>query len=428
MNRSNLIFLVKITGLLLLLSGYFTSYSQENVTRIDSATVCPNSVLYLPVTVTNLQNVDSISLVLNFDPQTAVYIDFRQINALLKTGFYEFTLLPEGMRFSWSSSAPVSFTNTKLFDLGFKTGFASGELIWNQDLSFFRQSGGQGLTSAYQNAWLNLLPELFVVIDEIDATCASSCDANIAAYVSGGPRPYEFLWNGEPSVFDSIKSGACSGINNLRITDGNGCVLDTNYFVSQLPSTTVEVDLNPDTVYIQNPAVRFSFTEDPDIVEWLWDFGDSSEPSRERNPLHVYSTASMPDLENYRVNLRVVNAQGCDTLITKLIPVREAEVFVPNVFTPNGDNTNDFFKIAKKNDGGSASGSNYIPIDQEFIRMELVVLDRWGRKVYSSENYRNNWDGGNLPEGTYYYKLDTFGYFRNDSYKGAVTILRGLRN
>jgi hypothetical protein len=60
--------------------------------------------------------------------------------------------------------------------------------------------------------------------------------------------------------------------------------------------------------------------------------------------------------------------------------------------------------------------------------MELVVIDRWGRKVYSSENYRNNWDGGNLPDGTYYYKLDTFGYFRNDSYKGAVTILRGLRN
>lgn len=428
MNKFKSYFLIKVTGVLMLLAASLISFSQVNITSIDSATVCPHSLLYLPVTVTNLQNIDSISLVLNVSSQTAVFIDHRQVNAFLKTGFYEFTQVPDGVRFTWSSSAPVSLTDAKLFDMGFTTGIASGELNWNDTLSFFRQTGGASQPSSYRDAWLNMLPEIIIALEEIDATCASSCDANIAAYVSGGPKPYEFLWNGEPSVFDSIKSGACSGINNLRITDANGCSRDTNYLVTQLPSTNVEVELNPDTVYIQNPVMRFSFTEDPDIVEWLWDFGDGSAPSRDRSPLHIYSTAAMPELENYRVKLRVINAKGCDTLITILIPVREAEVFVPNVFTPNGDNTNDLFQIAKKNDGGSASGSNYIPIDQEFIRMELVVLDRWGRKVYSSENYRNNWDGGNLPDGTYFYKLDTFGYFRNDSYKGAVTILRGFRN
>ncbi|MDD3744171.1 MAG: gliding motility-associated C-terminal domain-containing protein [Lentimicrobiaceae bacterium] len=419
---------MKVTGLLLLLFGFYHAFSQDNVTRIDSATVCPNTIIYLPVSITELQNVDSISLVLNFDTQTAVFADYRQINALLKTGFYEFTPLPDGVRFSWSSSAPVSFTNARLFELGLKSGNTSGKLMWNPGLSTFRQAGGGVISSSYEDAGLNILPELRVVLEEIDATCANSCEANIAAYASGGLRPYEFLWNGTTSVFDSINAGACSGINNLRITDDNGCVLDTNYVVSQLPSTNVDVDFNPDTVYIQNPVVRFSFTEDPDIVEWLWDFGDGTQASRERSPTHIYTTAAMPNLENYRVNLRVVNAQGCDTLITKLIPVREAEIFIPNVFTPNGDNTNDLFCIAKKNDGGSTSGSNYIPINQEIIRMELVVLDRWGRRVYSNENYRNNWDGGGLPDGTYYYKLDIFGYFRTDSYKGAVTILRGLRN
>jgi len=52
------------------------------------------------------------------------------------------------------------------------------------------------------------------------------------------------------------------------------------------------------------------------------------------------------------------------------------------------------------------------------------VLDRWGRKVYDDSNYKNDWDGDNLPDGTYYYKLNTFGYFQDKSYTGAVTIIR----
>jgi hypothetical protein len=62
------------------------------------------------------------------------------------------------------------------------------------------------------------------------------------------------------------------------------------------------------------------------------------------------------------------------------------------------------------------------------MRLELVVLDRWGRKVYDNDNYKNDWDGGNLPDGTYYYRLNTYGYFRDETYRGAVTILRGNRN
>ena len=56
--------------------------------------------------------------------------------------------------------------------------------------------------------------------------------------------------------------------------------------------------------------------------------------------------------------------------------------------------------------------------------MELLVFDRWGRKVYDDNDYSNDWDGDNLPEGTYYYRLNTYGYYKNESFKGAVTILR----
>ncbi|MCO5263878.1 MAG: gliding motility-associated C-terminal domain-containing protein [Lentimicrobium sp.] len=414
-------------GVFLLFPGIYAS-GQVNETRVTGGLYCPQAQFVTPVMVTAVENVDSISLTLAFPPQTLTYLSFRQVNPLLQTGFFDVAEDGSRITFTWKSKAPVSITDDKLLELVFETGNQPGTLEWDEAVCYYRQSDGNELLSDYIGAEVELFPSLYVEIEEIDATCSGKCDANIAAYVTGGLKPYQYLWNGEPAIFDSIKTGACSGINNLNITDANGCVLDTNFSVSELPSTKVEVDVNPDTVYIQNPVVTFSFTEDQNVVEWLWDFGDGSEKSRERNPLHVYSTASAPDLESYQVQLIVVNSQGCDTLIIFELPVSEAEIFIPNVFTPNGDNINDVFKIAKANDGGSSSGSEYIPLNLEYMRLELVVLDRWGRKVYDNDNYKNDWDGGNLPDGTYYYRLNTYGYFRDETYRGAVTILRGNRN
>ena len=67
----------------------------------------------------------------------------------------------------------------------------------------------------------------------------------------------------------------------------------------------------------------------------------------------------------------------------------------PNVFTPNNDGINDLFKI-----------------DNLPQNTEVVILNRWGNVVYSSENYQNNWDGKDnsgtvLVEGVYTYKFTT---------------------
>jgi gliding motility-associated-like protein len=43
---------------------------------------------------------------------------------------------------------------------------------------------------------------------------------------------------------------------------------------------------------------------------------------------------------------------------------------------------------------------------------ELIILNRWGNVVFSSQNYQNNWDGKDtsgkeLTDGVYYYKYAT---------------------
>ncbi|MEO8470529.1 MAG: gliding motility-associated C-terminal domain-containing protein [Chryseolinea sp.] len=82
-------------------------------------------------------------------------------------------------------------------------------------------------------------------------------------------------------------------------------------------------------------------------------------------------------------------------------------ITVPNVFTPNGDNYNQFFEI---------------PNIELYTSSELIVVDRWGEEVYHARSYKNDWSGQGLSTGVYYYvlKLNKDGQV----VKGVVTILK----
>ncbi|PWS30564.1 DUF7507 domain-containing protein [Pedobacter paludis] len=90
------------------------------------------------------------------------------------------------------------------------------------------------------------------------------------------------------------------------------------------------------------------------------------------------------------------------------------EIRVPNLFTPNGDGTNDTFEIRGLN---------------QFAQNDLVILNRWGNEVYKSSNYQNNWTGEGLNEGTYYYllKVKRAGSSEWVIFKGYITLIRAFK-
>ncbi|SEL95779.1 Ig-like domain-containing protein, partial [Olivibacter domesticus] len=84
-------------------------------------------------------------------------------------------------------------------------------------------------------------------------------------------------------------------------------------------------------------------------------------------------------------------------------------LFVPNVFTPNGDGRNDLFEIVGI---------------EAYDRVELYVFNRWGSEIFNNPNYNNNWDGQNLNEGTYYYLIKLIKDDKVETQKGWVLLKR----
>ncbi|MFL5764864.1 MAG: gliding motility-associated C-terminal domain-containing protein [Bacteroidia bacterium] len=84
----------------------------------------------------------------------------------------------------------------------------------------------------------------------------------------------------------------------------------------------------------------------------------------------------------------IMDACGILTIDTVMVDVlQDCDIEVPNVFTPNGDGNNDFFLI---NSTGIKTFS-------------IVIYNRWGRKVYESDDISKGWDGSNAVDGTYFY-------------------------
>lgn len=96
------------------------------------------------------------------------------------------------------------------------------------------------------------------------------------------------------------------------------------------------------------------------------------------------------------------NAGAYETII--VLPPCNVEI--PNVITPNGDNSNEFFKIKNI---------------QFHPNTRVTIFDRWGLKVYENGNYNNEWRGNDVSDGTYFYVVDVPD---DKQYTGFVTVFR----
>lgn len=92
-----------------------------------------------------------------------------------------------------------------------------------------------------------------------------------------------------------------------------------------------------------------------------------------------------------KFSYKVDDANGLSSNIAQVrIDVAPPPLDIPNTFTPNGDGKNDAFQITGM---------------ENYDAVSIFVYNRWGDEVYRSINYKNEWNGNGLNDGTYFYVL-----------------------
>ncbi|WEK20946.1 MAG: gliding motility-associated C-terminal domain-containing protein [Candidatus Pedobacter colombiensis] len=92
-----------------------------------------------------------------------------------------------------------------------------------------------------------------------------------------------------------------------------------------------------------------------------------------------------------RFTYKINDANGLSSNIAEVrIDVAPPPLEIPNTFTPNGDGKNDTF---------------FIKGLENYEGVSFFVYNRWGDEVYRNLNYKNEWDGKGLNDGTYFYVL-----------------------
>jgi gliding motility-associated-like protein len=84
----------------------------------------------------------------------------------------------------------------------------------------------------------------------------------------------------------------------------------------------------------------------------------------------------------------------------------------PNIITPNGDGVNDKFEIGALIIGGA------------YTETQVIIFNRWGKKVFETNNYKNDFDGAGLPDGVYYVTIKAKGILKDVEFKSSLQILR----
>lgn len=303
--------------------------------------------------------------------------------------------------------------------------------------------------------WVETYPPIEVAFEQVQLTCSNGDNDNgntaqVKATATGAfpSSEYHYIWNVHPLQIapndSSLAIGLKANLNyDIEVMDNYGCYVIDTFRTKSYNNAEIEITADPDTAYIERPHITFSFenlsADSITITNHFWDFGDLCDSvgtactSYEDMPMHTYENEG-----DYFVVLTAYNDQGCDTTYLKKISIKPVQLSIPNVFTPNkGDNINNYFvvKVAPPGTGGGThegafksieeTNPNIKPLNFYYKSTDLVVFNRWGKKVFESNNYQNDWDGGHLSDGTYFYILKCHGYKKDYTYKGSVAIFRG---
>ena len=246
-----------------------------------------------------------------------------------------------------------------------------------------------------------------------DRVTQISCHGLVDGHISissPGCNNCNYLWS-DDSTGTSI-SNLSANTYSLSVTDQNGCTATASYTINDPPMPTLYIIPNDTTVF-EDSFARFVPIFGPysswSVNSYSWTPGAGLSCNDCAQPLFD----SVSGYYSYSLVITYNNTcQISDTI--NVIVVSQHIIYVPNAFTPNGDGVDDEFKVFPR--GG-------------IILLDLKIFDRWGEKVFETQDLNSGWDGrfkGELESpGIYVYTLNvTFDDNKSISKQGSISLIR----
>lgn len=249
-------------------------------------------------------------------------------------------------------------------------------------------------------------PAVFVLNSTTDPNTVQSN----SWFISDG----QFYSNQETITTESMPAGTYSV--QLVVISPEGCIDSVTYqnYLTVHPLPVADFNWNPNPIRMFNTEVHFgNLSTNASSYEWIFEAGDILT-SYEEEPKVVFPEGITGE---YDVTLIAISAFGCRDTLSKVVTILpEVLLFVPNTFTPDGDEYNNQWNLHIEG------------ID--IYNFTVEIYNRWGQRIWESQDPSVGWDGvynGNMVQnGTYTWIISAKDRISDQKYtwNGHVNVLR----
>lgn len=250
------------------------------------------------------------------------------------------------------------------------------------------------------------VPDPWIIsTQDVSVVCPGDPAVLNVSFGGGGYPPYTMTWNNGDTDTTTTVNPNSTTTYTFTVTDN--CGLDTTV------SSTVTVPVYPPLEVLINDSelclgdglvVNPQYTGGQGTYSFAWNGPIGASYVINQNNGSTVINNPVDGIYVITIN-DVCNNTDSDTANFTFVG---CEITIPNVISANGDGINDIWYIINL---------EYHP------NTHVAVYNRWGQIVYESANYLNNWDGGDVSDGTYFY-IVTPSDPKYGPYNGTVTVLR----
>lgn len=338
-----------------------------------------------------------------------------------------------------------------------------------------------GCEKTISNIHIGAAPALQVVAKVTDAACVGINNGQISLAITGGSAPYQFIWNNGSNHQNINNLG--EGDYSVSVIDAQGCSQTATAFVNTNAGLQVNAQVMSPTCLMPEGAIVINMQNGTAPFTFEWSNGahanqvtnlspgtysvsvrdanqcpfDSSFVIAENKPFTVTASGDRMVTLGHEAQLQAIS-NGSDMVTYNWLPaadiscptcadvtalpirstiytvvatdtngcvaqdtvgvevIADNAIFLPNAFTPNGDGNNDLLQVY-----GNLAGIRYF---------QLLIFDRWGEKVFETNDQYFKWDGtykGERQEPAVYIYIMKIVHLDGTSdrtFKGALTLLK----